>query len=71
MKLNYPIMLLSFAIGIFIVYISKPTRKVVIKYPTPHTSMQDQYKDESDNCYTYRAKKVECTGKEQRMPIQD
>lgn len=71
MKLNYPIFLLSFAIGIFIVYISKPTRKVVIKYPTPHTSMKDQYKDESGNCYTYRAVEAECTGKEQTLPIQN
>jgi hypothetical protein len=70
MKLNYPVFLLSFAIGIFIVYISSPTKKVVIKYPTPHTSMEDQYKDDSGNCYTYKAKEVECTGAEKTLPVQ-
>ena len=71
MKLNYPIFILSFAIGIFIVYISKPTKKVIIKYPTPHTSMKDQYQDEAGNCYLYKAEKTECKGMEKVYPIQE
>ena len=70
-KLNYPVFLLAFSIGIFIVYITKPRQKIVIKYPTPNEIMPDyQYQDDADNCYKYMAEKVECTGKEKQIPIQ-
>ena len=70
-KINYLILLISFAIGIFVVYVSKPATKIVIKYPTPKNSMNIQYQDDAKNCYSYKAKKVECDGNEKTYPIQN
>lgn len=70
-KINFSVFLISFAIGILVIYIGKPNKKVIIKYPTPQKVYDYQYQDDAKNCYTYTAKKVECTGKEKKIPIQE
>ena len=70
-KINYFVLLISFAIGIFVVYVSKPATKIVIKYPTPSNTMNIQYQDDAKNCYSYKPKKVKCTGNEKTYPVQN
>lgn len=59
-NINLPIFLLSFAIGLFFVYILSPPPNVVLKFPSPYNAGKITYKDKSDTCYTYKADKVAC-----------
>lgn len=47
-------------VGIFIVYLSVPEPKIIIKYPTPENVDKNIYKDGSDTCYKYQANEVDC-----------
>ena len=59
-QLHWPAFLIAFAIGISYVYFVHPAPKVVIKYPNPYNSGKITYQDNADNCYKYKATKVEC-----------
>lgn len=52
--------LVSFCIGIFVVYLSTPKPKIIIKYPTPQNAGKIIYKDNSGVCYKYLVKEVKC-----------
>ena len=54
-----PLFLISLAIGLFIVYITIPASKIIYVYPTPDNINQLQFKDYSNNCFTFEAEKVE------------
>lgn len=56
------VFLLSFAVGIFIVYITQSRPDVIIKVPNPldPKSQQDVYRDDVDSCYKYVIKEVDC-----------
>ena len=68
--------LISFAIGMFFVYISTPPPDVIIQYPTPENAGKIIYKDNgnnNDDCYVYDAKKVSCPideSKIEKIPFQ-
>jgi hypothetical protein len=51
---------IAFAIGIFLVYIYSPAKKIIIKWPTPENIEKTVYKDHSDSCYKYKANEVSC-----------
>lgn len=51
---------LSFAIGLFVVYIFNPPPQVVVKFPSPHNAGNVVYRDEDNACYVYRADKTAC-----------
>ena len=59
-KLDTFYFLLGFSIGIFIVYITKPSRKIIYKHPTPDNSERLVYRDESENCYKYVSEEIKC-----------
>jgi hypothetical protein len=69
-KIHYPVFIISFAIGMFLVYLTKPVPKVIIKYPTPESVENLVYQDDSENCYQYTAEKVECEGDVKTYPVQ-
>ena len=54
------IFLISFAIGIFFVYLSTPSPKIIYIYPTPENSGKIKYKDEASNCFNFKSVEVQC-----------
>jgi hypothetical protein len=63
MLLNFislPIFLISFAIGVFFVYILGPETKTVYIYPSPSTVNKVLFKDKADNCFYMQEEVVEC-----------
>jgi hypothetical protein len=63
MILNYvslPIFLVSFAVGIFFIYILGPEMKTIMIYPTPENVDKILFKDKADNCFHFEETEVEC-----------
>ena len=58
--INFPIFLVSLAIGIFVVYISMPPTQVIYVYPTPDNEDRITYKDKADNCFHFKSIEIEC-----------
>ena len=65
--------LISFAIGLFFVYIYGPELKTVHIYPSPENVDKILYKDNADNCFAYNQIEVECPKDENmitKIPVQ-
>lgn len=63
MLLNYislPIFLISFAIGLFFIYILGPQMKTIYIYPTPENVNKILFKDKADNCFYFEEENTEC-----------
>ena len=58
-KLNPYVFILSFCIGIFIVYIRDPPKKIIIQHPRPNDD-KTIYRDDDNNCYKYKTIEVKC-----------
>ncbi len=77
MLLNYisiPIFLVSFAIGLFFVYILGPEMKTIYIYPTPENVDKVLFKDKANNCFQFEEHVVECPNDESlisSIPIQN
>lgn len=69
-KLNVFAFIVSFAIGIACCYVISPAPKVVMKFPSPNNAGSVVYKDREENCFTFRADKVQCTKDAKPQPIQ-
>ncbi len=76
MILNYisiPIFLLSFAVGLFFIYILGPEMKTIYIYPSPENVDKVLFKDKADNCFYFDEKIVDCPKDENqisKIPIQ-
>lgn len=63
MFVNYislPAFLISFAVGLFFVYILGPDMKTVYVYPNLENVEQVLFKDNADNCFSFQPTEVEC-----------
>ncbi len=70
LRINLKIMLLSFVIGLALVYIMSPAPVIRLRFPTPFNSGKVVYKDAGDTCYKYKAKQVTCDEKRSKpQPI--
>lgn len=58
--INFPVFLISLAIGLLFVYLTEAPHKVVYVYPTPSNVGKIEYKDKADNCFEYTMQTVEC-----------
>ena len=57
MLLNYislHVFLVSFAIGLFFMYILGPNMKKIIIYPSPENVDKVLFKDNADNCFYFK-----------------
>jgi hypothetical protein len=76
MLLNYisiPVFLVSFAIGLFFVYILGPEMKTVFIYPSPENVDKVLFKDKADNCFSFQEEVIECPKDESlisKIPMQ-
>lgn len=59
LKINFFVFLLSFCIGILVVYLTAPEPKVIVKYPSISDSHKTFYHDDS-GCYNYIPREVKC-----------
>lgn len=57
--INIPVFIVSLALGIFVVYITHNQQAIYI-YPNPDNLNKFLYKDQSDNCFKFKAKEVDC-----------
>jgi hypothetical protein len=59
--INIKIFLVSFLLGVILVYLTAPVHDVVYKFPSPDNVGKFTYKNEADNsCYKFIAKTVPC-----------
>ncbi len=71
--ISLPIFLISFAIGIFFIYILGPKMKTIYIYPSPENVNKVLFKDKADNCFYFEEEIVECPTDESlisHIPIQ-
>jgi hypothetical protein len=50
---------LSFAIGLFMVYLFQPAPTVVVKFPSPYNAGKITY-SKDDSCYKFKSTMVDC-----------
>ena len=72
-SISLPIFLISFAIGLFFVYVLGPDMKVIHVYPSPENVNSILFKDKADNCFQFKQVSMECPSDESlisSVPIQ-
>ena len=71
--ISLPVFLISFAIGLFFIYILGPKMKTIYIYPSPENVHKVLFKDKADNCFLFEEENVECPKDESlisNIPIQ-
>lgn len=58
--ISLPVFLISFAIGLFFVYIIGPEVKTVFIYPSPSNTDTMQYQDNTDQCFKFSPSEIDC-----------
>jgi len=72
MLFNYislPAFLISFAVGLFFVYILGPEMKTIYVYPTPENVNKILFKDKADNCFRLVEQIVECPKDKSKISV--
>jgi hypothetical protein len=59
-KINWPIFFISFAVGLFMVYVLGLDIKKVYVYPTPDNVDKILFKDKTGNCVKYNIQETPC-----------
>ena len=71
--ISIPAFIISFAVGLFFVYIVGPEMKTIYIYPSPETVGNVMVRDKAENCFYYEEREVECPTDESlisTIPIQ-
>ena len=72
--INFPLFIISLALGLLFVYLNDGPKKVIYIYPTPSNVDKINYKDNANNCFKYISKEVTCPDNEDnitKIPIQE
>lgn len=64
--IDIKIFIVALSIGLLYTYISDEGKQVIVLYPTPDNIKEYQYKDKSENCYTYDLNEVSCPDDENK-----
>jgi len=71
---SIPVFLIALAIGLLFVYLNEPEGNIIYVYPTPNNVADLEYKDVAENCFAFKANKIECPtdkSKIKTIPIQE
>ena len=68
--LHVPTFIISFAIGLFFVYITNPKYQTIYVYPNIENTEKIQYKDSAGTCFKLKPKQVQCSKKKNNYPMQ-
>lgn len=71
--INIPVFIISFALGLFVVYITAIDNKIVYVYPTPENQELMLYRDKANQCFAFEQKEVTCPSNPleiSKIPIQ-
>jgi hypothetical protein len=52
--------ILSFLVGMLFIFLSSPSHRSVVVYPTVDNQDKFQYKDMADNCFTFKPNVIKC-----------
>jgi hypothetical protein len=58
--ISWPAFIVSFALGVFYIYISLPTRRVVTVYPTQDNADHFNFRDKAHNCFRFEQEAKPC-----------
>ena len=58
--ISLPIFLVSFAIGLFCIYVIGPESKQIYVYPSPENYLKTQYKDNANQCFQFKPTETNC-----------
>ena len=59
-NISWPAFIVSFAIGVFYIYISLPNRRVVTVYPTQDNESYFNFRDKAHNCFRFEQEMKAC-----------
>jgi hypothetical protein len=59
-NISWPAFILSFALGVFYIYISLPKQRVVIVYPTQDNEAHFNFRDKAHNCFRFEQDMKAC-----------
>jgi hypothetical protein len=68
--ISLPVFLISFAIGLFFIYIIGPEVKTIYVYPSPQNYINTQYRDKSNQCFAFEPIESKCPINPKTVPIQ-
>jgi len=64
---NIYVFLISFAVGIFVVYVTMNEQRKIYVYPTPENVNLILYRDKTNTCFGFKEKEVECPADEAKI----
>ena len=65
--INFTVFILSFAFGIFAVYVTLPENRKIMVYPTHENAKLLQYRDRTGTCFSIKEKEVKCPKNENKI----
>ena len=70
---NFPVFIISLALGLLFIYLSDSQKDTIYVYPTPYNLEKIEYKDVAGNCFNFNSNKKPCpkdTSKIKTIPVQ-
>ena len=59
-NISWPAFIISFAIGVFYIYISLPQQRIVVVYPTQDNESHFNFRDKAHNCFRFEQEDKIC-----------